>query len=120
MVTSKRKSVPIEPGLGEPSAADFTRLCEELFGEGWRRALSEGLRIHYATVMRYQSGELPVPRSLWLLLHLMQNVDSKLWRPMLFVEGKIPETKPPGRPKEAQSRKRRRAASVREGSTANG
>lgn len=72
-------------------AEAFVALCVEVFGErDWRWMLTTALGYHYATIMRYQRGAIPVPPVLWVTLDLLKIVPRATWEPMLLKGAKPP------------------------------
>ena len=53
-------------------------------GRGWMKRLSEATGVHYATVKRWASGELPVPEYAAAIIELLELVPSAM-RPGRFL-----------------------------------
>ena len=51
------------------TAAEFTSLCQQLYGDHWQPELARVLARDIRTIRRWKSGESPVPKVVqdWLL-----------------------------------------------------
>jgi hypothetical protein len=58
--------------------AEFTHICEELFGPGWSSALARELVREPRTIRRWKSGESPIPKAVqvWLRNRHEEHVSS--------------------------------------------
>lgn len=83
-------------------AKAFVTLAIEVFGARyWRQDIRDGLGYHYATIMRYQSGEIEPPAVLMTVLRVLAATPRRVWEPIIFKNGR--ERTARGRPKSARA-----------------
>lgn len=61
----------LSPLMEEMDMAEFCALGAAMFGGGWMTRMAEMLGLDYATVKRYKAGDLPIPRSVAMLIRLL-------------------------------------------------
>lgn len=92
----------------EARGREFVRLAIAVFGDrDWRKDVRDRLGYHYATIMRYQAGEIEPPLVLMMALQLMTEVPAQVWEPLLLPKPiKIPKPPKPPKPRKAPKRKK--------------
>lgn len=65
---SASKSSSISPHM---RPKELRQAAEYLHGPGWRAALASQMNVHYSTVNRWASGEVPIPGPVAIALDLL-------------------------------------------------
>ena len=59
-------------------AREFAKLASDVFGTRYKVALTS-TGYHYATIMRWLAGDLPIPPIMWKLLRILKGTPRHYW-----------------------------------------
>lgn len=59
-------------------AKEFAKLASEVFGTRYKTELTS-TGYHYATIMRWLAGDLPIPPIMWKLLSMLKGTPRQYW-----------------------------------------
>lgn len=77
------KRADLSPEQAKTQADALKVMSQEIFGRAHGRKLSRFTAYHYATVMRWFNGDLPIPPIIWTLLTLLKRTPRHYWEDIL-------------------------------------